>query len=297
MTYSIIGRDPQTGALGIAVQSRWFNVGQDVAWIEPGVGAVCTQSFMEPSYGPLALELLRYGRTPEATLTQLVGGDDGRDLRQVAVMAADGSVAQHTGIGCVRAAGHVAGANSCAQGNMLERETCWGAMVAAFESTSGDLVDRLLGALDAAEAEGGDARGRQSAAILVRPAQATGVPWRDRVLDLCVVDHPQPLDELRRLVVLHRAYALLSRALRLADEGELEAAVEAAESAQALVPEEDQIAFSRATILQRGGRDAEAHEALFGAVSAHAPWLDFVTRCVDAGVLPPGAQMLASRDA
>ena len=292
MTYSIIGRDPESGRLGIAVQSRWFHVGQDVAWIEPGVGAVCTQAFAEPSYGPLALDLLRHGRGPAEALAQLTGADAGRELRQVAVMSADGAVAQHTGGRCVRAAGHTTGRDCCAQANMVERDTCWGAMVSAFESGEGELADRLLGALDAAESEGGDARGRQSAAILVRPARSLGVPWRDRELELRVVDHPQPLVELRRLVTLHRAYALLGQAFRLADESELGAAVEAAESAQALVPGEDQIAFWRATILQRAGRADDGREALGAAAAAHPAWVDFVARCIEAGLLPADAQSL-----
>jgi uncharacterized Ntn-hydrolase superfamily protein len=282
--------------MGIAVQSRWFHVGQDVAWIEPGVGAVCTQSILEPSYGPLALKLLRHGRSPERALAELTGADEGREGRQVAVMSAEGDVAQHTGAGCVRAAGHAAGGNCCAQANMVARDTCWQAMVDAFESTAGDLVDRLLAALDAAEEDGGDARGRQSAAILVRPGQESGIPWHDRELDLGVGDHEQPVTELRRLVTVHRAYQLLGRSFRLAEAGELEEAVAAVESAQALVPDEDQIAFWRATILQRAGRGDEAGAALSAAAVVHPPWVEFVTRCVEAGLLPPEAEALTAQD-
>lgn len=293
MTYSIIGRDSETGSIGIAVQSRWFHAGQDVAWIEPGIGAVCTQSILEPSYGPDALRLLREGRDPAGALADLTAADEGRDVRQVAVMAATGVVAQHTGTSCVRAAGHTAGRDCCAQGNMLERDTCWGAMVDAFETAAGGLADRLLAALDAAEREGGDARGRQSSAILVRPAQATGLPWRDREIDLRVADHAQPVEELRRLVTVHRAYALLGQAFRLSEEGDLGAAVTAAEAAQALVPGEDQIAFWRATILDRASDEDGARAALARASETHPAWLEFLTRCVEAGLLPPGAQALA----
>ncbi|HET7368474.1 MAG TPA: DUF1028 domain-containing protein, partial [Gaiella sp.] len=182
MTYSIIGRDPATGATGIAVQSRWFHAGQDLAWIEPGVGAVCTQALTDPSYGPRGLALMRDGRSPGDALAEATAADDGREVRQVAYMDAEGNVAQHTGAACVEAAGHVVGRDCCAQGNMLASDTCWHAMADAFADTAGDLTDRLLAALDAAEREGGDARGRQAARILVRPAHATGVQWEDRIV-------------------------------------------------------------------------------------------------------------------
>src|SRR5262249_16281356 len=158
MTYSIIGRDPAAGEIGIAVQSRWFHAGQDVAWVEPGVGAVCTQALAEPAYGKRGLELLRSGTTPEQALAELTSEDPGRDVRQVAIAHLHGRVAQHTGAACVAAAGHTTGAECCAQGNMLASDGCWGAMVDAFEGTAGTLADRLLAALDAAEREGGDAR-------------------------------------------------------------------------------------------------------------------------------------------
>src|SRR5262245_53081981 len=137
MTYSIIGRDTETGELGIGVQSRWFHAGQDVAWVEAGVGAVCTQAFVEPSYGPGGLELLRAGSTPAEALAELTAADAGRDVRQVAIADLAGGFAQHTGSRCVAAAGHVAGTNCCAQGNMLASDRCWGAMVAAFDGSQG----------------------------------------------------------------------------------------------------------------------------------------------------------------
>ncbi|HEY7178570.1 MAG TPA: DUF1028 domain-containing protein, partial [Gaiella sp.] len=186
MTYSIIGRDRETGAMGIAVQSRWFHAGQDLASIEPGVGAVCTQAITDPAYGPKGLALLREGRSPGEALEELIAADPAREIRQVAFMDAQGQVAQHTGTACVEAAGQAAGPDCCAQGNMLASDRAWGAMVEAFSDAAGELADRLLAALDAAEREGGDARGRQAARILVRPAQATGLAWEDRILDLQV---------------------------------------------------------------------------------------------------------------
>src|SRR5262249_10812723 len=155
MTYSLIGFDTEAGEIGIGVQSRWFHAGQDLAWIEPGVGAVCTQAFTEPSYGPGGLELLRAGRAPEDALADLTAAGPGREGRQVPIASLGGSFAQHTGSRCVAAAGHGAGTNCCAQGNMLASDSCWGAMTAAFEASAGSLAERLLAALDAAESEGG----------------------------------------------------------------------------------------------------------------------------------------------
>lgn len=292
MTYSIIGRDPVTGATGIAVQSRWFHAGQDLAWIEPGVGAVCTQALTDPSYGPRGLALMRDGRGPGDALAEATAADDGREVRQVAYMDAEGNVAQHTGAACVEAAGHVVGRHCCAQGNMLASDTCWHAMVDAFADTAGDLTDRLLAALDAAEREGGDARGRQAARILVRPAHATGVQWEDRIVDLYVIDHPEPVPELRRLVDVRRAYDRLGSALDHARSGDHEAAADEADRAHRLAPDDDQIAFWRATILGAAGRTDDAAAALRAATAAHPGWPDYLRRCVAAGLLPPEAGAL-----
>jgi uncharacterized Ntn-hydrolase superfamily protein len=291
MTYSIIGRDPETGELGIAVQSRWFHAGQDLAWVEPGVGAVCTQAFTEPSYGLRGLELLREGRTPEDALQHLTAADDGRDVRQVAIVDGEGHFAQHTGARCVPAAGHTTGSDCCAQGNMLASATCWNSMVEAFGATEGTLVDRLLAALEAAEREGGDARGRQAARVLVRRGQGTGTPWQDRVIDLQVVDHPEPIGELRRLVDVKHAYDHLGRAFELMGRNEVDAAVEEVDAAAALAPADDQIMFWRATLLLGTGRTDEASTAYRDAVRAHPGWPDFLHSCVEAGLVP--AQVLA----
>jgi uncharacterized Ntn-hydrolase superfamily protein len=292
MTYSIIGRDPAAGEIGIAVQSRWFNAGQDVAWIEPGVGAVCTQAMAEPAYGQRGLELVRAGRTPEEALATLVSEDPERDVRQVAIADLGGRVAQHTGAACVAAAGHTTGADCCAQGNMLASERCWEAMVDAFENTGGALADRLLAALDAAEREGGDARGRQAARLFVSRAESTGIPWQDRVFDLQVVDHPEPLSELRRLVNVKRAYDHLGRAFELA-RSDAGAAADEADAAHELAPADDQIAFWRAMMLAGAGRLDEAVGAFAEAVRAHPGWPDYLRNCVAAGLVPPQAQALA----
>ena len=205
-TYSIVARDPATGDLGVAVQSHWFSVGSVVSWAEAGVGAVATQSFVDPAYGPLGLGLMRAGRSAPDSLKALLAGDAQRDVRQVGMVDAQGRVATHTGSLCIPAAGGQEGKEYVVQANLMDKPSVWPAMARAYETAKGDLAERLLAALDAAEAEGGDIRGRQSAAIVVVKARSSGRPWADRVFDLRVEDHAQPLVELRRLVRLQRAY-------------------------------------------------------------------------------------------
>jgi uncharacterized Ntn-hydrolase superfamily protein len=205
MTYSIVARDPVTGEMGVAVQSCYFSVGTVVPWAEAGVGVVATQSFVDPSYGPLGLELLRRGKSAPEALPALVAVDPEAAHRQVAMIDSTGRVAVHTGSQCIPAAGHCLGEQVSAQANLMRKDTVWGAMIAAFTKTVGDLAARLLAALEAAEEQGGDLRGRQSVAMLIVAARATGKPWIDRVVDLRVEDHPDPVNELKRLLELKRA--------------------------------------------------------------------------------------------
>jgi uncharacterized Ntn-hydrolase superfamily protein len=205
VTYSIVARDPETGQLGVAVQSRAFGTGAVCPWALPGVGAATTQSFTEISYAPRGLELLAAGRSPREALDELLAADDGRDYRQVAYVAADGATAAHTGQACIEACGQLSRENVSAQGNMLASADVWPAMVEAFETTVGPLALRLLAALDAAEGAGGDFRGRQAGGLLVVSGDRSDPPWR-RLVDVRVDDHPEPVKELRRLYVLSDAY-------------------------------------------------------------------------------------------
>lgn len=179
-TFSIVARDPVTGELGVAVQSHWFSVGSIVAWAEAGVGAVATQSFVDPSYGPLGLSLMRTGRSAPDALRSLLAGDDGREVRQVAMIDAQGRVDAWTGKNDIQAAGHHVGKDYSVQANLMLNDKIWPAMAKAFESTKGDLADRMMAALDAAQAAGGDIRGRQSAAIIIVTGKPTGLAWKDR---------------------------------------------------------------------------------------------------------------------
>ena len=216
MTYSIVARDPDTGELGVAVQSHWFSAGSIVTWARPGVGAVATQANAEVAYGPGALELLADGHAAPDALARLVAEDPGGSSRQVAVVDGAGRVGVHTGRSCIAYAGHVTGDGVSCQANIMVSERVWPAMLEAFTTARGPLAERLLSALEAAEREGGDIRGRQSAAILVVPAE--GEAWRT-TLSLRVEDHPEPLPELRRLLALHDAYALAGQADEMLNAG------------------------------------------------------------------------------
>jgi uncharacterized Ntn-hydrolase superfamily protein len=287
-TYSIVARDPQTGELGVAVQSHWFSVGSIVTWAEAGVGAIATQSFVDPGYGQRGLELLRRGMPAPDVLAQLVAADPQRDVRQVAIVDAKGLVAAHTGAKAIQAAGHRVGNGYSVQANLMANAKVWPAMAAAYEKARGDLADRLLAALDAAEAVGGDIRGRQSAAILVVKAAATGKPWSgaDRVFDLRVDDHPEPLQELRRLVRLQRAYNRANHGDELMSEQKVEEALKEYAAAAAIAPEIVELQFWHAVTLASIGREAEARP-IFTAVFAKEPaWAELVPRLPAAGLLP-----------
>lgn len=276
MTYSIVARDRETGELGVAVQSRAFNTGAIVPWAAPGVGVVATQSYTEPSYGPLGLDLLRAGKTPEEALAELVAADDEPEYRQVAILDGKGRVAVHVGEACIPAAGFAAGEGFSAQANMVDSERVWEAMAESFERSEGPLANRLIDALDAAEAAGGDWRGRQAGGIIVVAAE--GEPWA-RELDVRVDDHDDPLGELRRLVRLRRAYGAM-RGPPGPDAEDL-----------AVLHELDRT-LARIFGLTATGQVAEARELLQPLLDAEPRWADFVRTLADRGLLPHAAELL-----
>jgi uncharacterized Ntn-hydrolase superfamily protein len=287
-TYSIVARDPATGEIGVAVQSHWFSVGSVVSWAEAGVGAVATQSFIDPGYGMKGLDLMRRGVAAPAALERLVKADRQRDGRQVAMIDARGRVSAYTGKAAIAAAGHQVGKEYSVQANLMANERVWPAMAAAYEATRGDLADKLLAALDAAQAAGGDVRGRQSAALVIVKGRSTGRPWvgADRVFDLRVDDDPDPLAELRRLMRLQRAYAHANRGDELMTEKNVEAALEEYKAASTLAPEVLELPFWHAVTLASIGREAEA-APLFKQVFAKEPiWADLLTRLPAAGLFP-----------
>lgn len=289
MTYSIVARDPLTGRLGVAVQSHWFSVGTVVTWAEAGVGAVATQAQAERSYGPRGLGLMRDGHTATEALDVLLAADADRHVRQVAFVDASGTVGVHTGEGCIRAFGHIAGDGFSVQANMMDRDTVWTAMAEAYEASEGDLADRMLAALVAAQAEGGDIRGSQSAAMLVVQDAPTGSEWTDRVLDLRVDDHAAPLDELARLVQLWRVYGRLERAEELELAGDDDGAMGERLAALERLPEHPEIAFWTALSFAGAGRLDEARSAMTIALTAGPGWSELLRRLAGDGQveLPP----------
>jgi uncharacterized Ntn-hydrolase superfamily protein len=288
-TYSIVARDPATGQMGVAVQSHWFSVGPIVPWVESGVGAVATQSLVDPTYGPLGLEMMRAGRTAPEALRALTGTDADSAVRQVAMLDTAGNIAAHTGSRCIFAAGHRTGDQYSVQANLMEKPTVWEAMAQAYEGSQGDLAERLLAALEAAEAEGGDIRGRQSAAIVIVNARPTGKPWLDRLFDLRVEDHPDPVAELRRLVTLQRAYQKMNEGDEWIAKENLEKALEAYHAATSLVPDEatnGEAAFWVGITLADAGRADEAIPYLRRAFAQDDRWAELVTRLPASQLLP-----------
>ncbi len=292
-TYSIVARDPATGELGVAVQSHWFSVGTSVAWAEAGVGAVATQSFIDPSYGALGLDLMRAGRSAPETLKGLLAADEGRDVRQVAMIDAAGRVAAHTGAKCIPAAGDLVGTNFSVQANLMEKDTVWPAMAKAFEASRGDLAERMLAALEAAETQGGDIRGKQSAALLVVKGVPSGRPWQDRLFDLRVEDHAAPVVELRRLVTLQRAYNLMNAGDLAVEKKDDAGALKAYSAAGALVPDNAEMAYWHAVALVNMGRVDEALPVFAKAYRLHPKWRDVTPRLSKVGLLPDDAKLIA----
>jgi uncharacterized Ntn-hydrolase superfamily protein len=287
-TFSIVARDPVTGEMGVAVQSHWFSVGSLVTWAEAGVGAVATQAIVEPSYGPRGLELMRKGVAAPAALEQLMAKDAQREVRQVAMVDSSGRASAFTGKSAIVAAGHYVGKGFSVQANMMANAKVWPAMAAAFERTKGDLAERMLAALDAGQAAGGDIRGKQSAALLVVKAKGTGRPWSggDRTFDLRVEDHPQPLVELRRLVRTQRAYMHANRGDELMSEKKVDQALGEYAAASKGAPEILELPFWQAVALASIGREAEA-SVIFKAVFAKEPiWAELLGRLPAAGLFP-----------
>jgi uncharacterized Ntn-hydrolase superfamily protein len=320
-TFSIVARDPTTGQMGVAVQSHWFAVGQIVPWAEAGVGAVATQSFVDPSYGKLGLDLLRAGKDAPATLRALLGGDAACEVRQVGIVDANGSVATFTGAKDIVAAGGIAGGASstdtmkcgalsvgrdfAVQANLMASDKVWPAMAKAYAESKGDLAERMLAALDAAQAAGGDIRGKQSAALIVVNAKSTGRAWQDRAFDLRVDDHPEPLAELRRLVSLQRAYNHMNAGDLAVEHKDNQAALREYSAAEEIAAKTPGIPQSRhaemiywhAVALANMNRLDEALPLFARAFAMEPAWRELTPRLTAAGLLPEAlvARIVAAR--
>jgi len=285
-TYSIVAYDESTGELGVAVQSHWFSVGSIVPWAKAGIGAVATQSFARVEYGPDGLRLMEEGLTAGQALEKLVATDQGRAVRQVGMVDSKGNTAVHTGEKCIEFAGHKTGKNYTVQANLMEGPTVWHMMSLAFETAEGDLADRMMSALEAAEEEGGDLRGRQSASMLIVAGEPTGVPWKDVVLDLRVEDHPEPLRQLKRLIRIHKAYKHANKGDHYMETGEIEKALVEYNHSSGYYPENPELRYWTAVALVGKGRLDEALP-IFRDVFREAPQLRALTpRIVPSGLIP-----------
>lgn len=319
-TYSIVARDSATGQIGVAVQSHWFGVGQIVPWAEAGVGGVATQSFVDPAYGKLGLDLLRAGKTAPEALRGLLHGDASCEVRQVGMIDAKGDVATFTGSRDIIAAGGIAGnqsattqvqcgsaggtllvgRNFAVQANLMANETVWPAMAAAFTESTGDLAERMLAALDAAQAAGGDIRGKQSAALVVVSATGTGRPWQDRVFDLRVDDHADPLPELRRLVTVQRAYNHMNAGDLAVEHGDAVTALREYSAAERIAATTQGIPSSRhaemlywhAVALVSMRRIDEALPLFGRAFELEPSWRELTPRLPRSGLLPDDAGLI-----
>jgi uncharacterized Ntn-hydrolase superfamily protein len=291
-TFSIVARDPTSGEIGVAVQSHWFSVGSLVTWAEAGVGAVATQALVEVSYGPLGLAMMRAGKSAPEALAALMAADEGREIRQVAMVDAQGQVAVHTGARCIADAGHETGDGFSVQANMMANPEVWPAMAQAYRKTDGDLAERLGAALKAGQAAGGDIRGQQSAAMLIVKSTSTGRPWADRVMELRVEDHPEPIDELGRLIHLHRTYQRMNQGDELLGAGQVEEALGEYRAAAEMAPEIDELPFWHAVTLADLGRVDEAMPIFKDVFVRNPDWATLLPRLPRAGLLRDDPEMM-----
>ena len=284
-TYSIVAMDETTGELGVAVQSHWFSVGSLVPWAKAGVGAVATQSFVKVDYGPDGLRLMESGMTATKALEILISQDDGEAVRQIGMIDFNGNVTAHTGKRCIEHAGHIIGENYSVQANMMAKSTVPKAMANAFDNSKGDLADRMMAALEAAETEGGDIRGKQSAAMLIVSGDPTGVIWKDTKLSLRIEDHSTPLIELKRLIRIHRAYQHANMGDHYMETEEIEKALLEYKKAEQYYPENAELPYWTAVSLVNSNRLDDALP-IFESVFQRNPNLKEMTpRLIKSGLL------------
>ena len=291
-TYSIVALDKASGELGVAVQSHWFSVGALVPWVEAGVGAVATESFVEPSYGPLGLELMKAGKSADETLAALLRADKNESVRQVAMVDARGKAAAHTGKNCIAEAGNYVGDGFSCQANMMLKPTVWKAMAQAFETTKGELADRLIAALEAAEKEGGDIRGRQSAAIIVVKGKSSGVWWRDRIYDLRVEDHAAPVPELKRLLKLNKAYNHMNQGDEFMTENRTDEAMKQYRAGMEISSENPEMIFWPAVTLASIGKVEDSLPLFKNVFGIDPNWALLLQRLPKAGQFPNDEKLM-----
>ena len=272
-TFSIVARDPITGEMAVGVQSHWFNVGTAVPWGEAGVGVVATQSFVNKSYGIKGLELMKQGKTAPEALAALLSLDEGREVRQVAMIDVNGNVNAYTGKNCIDHAGNIVGKNYSVQSNMMLNNTVCRAMAKAFEGSEGKpLAERILLSLDAAQAAGGDIRGKQSAALLVVAGKSNGQPWDEKLIDLRVDDNTAPLPELNRLLRLYRAYGHMDKGDLATEKKDMKLAMEEYGAAMKMFPGNLEMQYWTAITLANNKKINEAAALLQRIYKKEANW-------------------------
>ena len=291
-TYSIVAYDPVTGDMGVAVQSHWFSVGMVVSWGEAGVGVVATQSFVNVSFGPRALDLLKQGKTPQEVVDELISTDEGRDFRQLAVLDAKGNAASFTGKKCIQPAGNIVGDGFSVQANLMSNDKVWPAMAEAFKNSNGTLAERMLTALEAAENAGGDIRGKQSAALLVVRGKSTGKVWEDRLVDLRVDDSPEPLIELRRLLKVHRAYEHMNNGDLAIEKNDMEKAMQEYSAAMEMFPENLEMKYWTAITLANNKKFDKALPMLKEIFAQDKNWKELTPRLIPSGLLNVSEEQL-----
>ena len=285
-TYSIVARDSSTGEIGVAVQSHWFSVGPIVAWGESGVGVIATQSFVNVSFGPRGLALLKEGLSPEQAVKKMIDEDEGRDFRQLAILDKDGNSYSYTGSKCVEFASNIHGNNYSVQANMMLNSTVPKAMEASFNNSSGlPLAERLVLALEAAENEGGDIRGKQSASLLVLRGESTGKPWADKIVDLRVDDHKNPLEELKRLLKVNRAYEHMNNGDLAVEVNDMETALREYSLAEEMFPGNEEMLYWRAVTLANNGMLEDALPLFKTVFEKNMNWHIMTPRITKNGLL------------
>lgn len=291
-TFSIVAIDKQTGEMGVGVQSHWFSVGNVVAWAKSGAGVVATQSFVNKSFGPKGLLMMENGLSAVETLNTLLAADEGREVRQVGMIDIHGNVATHTGASCVDYAGHITGENYTVQANMMLKKTVPEAMSKAFEASEGQsLAERILLALKAAQNEGGDIRGKQSAAIRVVKIESTGEPWNDDyVVDLRVDDHENPIEEIARLLKVQRAYEYMNAGDLYVETGEMENAMKAYNAAMQMFPDNLEMQYWTAITLANNGDIEKADKMLKEVYQKDENWRELTKRLPKVNLLNVSAE-------
>jgi uncharacterized Ntn-hydrolase superfamily protein len=290
-TFSIVARDPETGEMGVAVQSHWFSVGTIVTWAEAGVGAIATQSFVNASFGPRGLKMLKQGMTSQQVVDSLLATDEGREFRQLAIIDTKGNAASFTGKKCIQPAGNIVGDNFSCQANLMINDKVWPAMAEAFKNAEGPLAERMMAALEAGQKAGGDIRGKQSAAMLVVKGKSTGKVWEDRLIDIRVDDSPEPIKELKRLLKVHRAYDHMNAGDLAVEKNDMALALKEYSTAEKMFPNNAEMKYWHAVALANNGRVDESLPIFSEVFKMDKNWRDLTPRLV-----PPGLLTVSEKD-